>query len=151
MSGRGGNGDFGIVYKTDVIVGGNAALAFGGNFEGTLAAEDELAFGKEGRFLVLFGRCGRIGRSIGKGIAAVHNYETAFFTLIVDGGAIGVGQVQPVQDNGLLVLGIDLEEAVRRAAGQLVHHLLLGGGVVGCNLVAIYGNDAFSVTGDGGP
>ena len=133
-----------------VIVGGDAAFALGGDGKGTRAAENELAFGEEGRLLILIGRRFGVRSSVGEGVGPVYHHKTALFALVIDGGAFGVGEGYTIQDDSLLVLGINFKEAVRRAAGKLVHNLFLGGGIIHGYMVAVYGNHPVCVTAHGG-
>ena len=133
------------VQHADIVVGGDAGLAAGRSYaERTAAAEDELRFAEEGAFLVFaFGRL-RVFAAVGELVGAVHDHERTFLVLVVDGRAVGIRQVEAVQDDGLLLLAIDLEESVGGRSGELVADLL-GACVVHGHVVAVDGHDAVVV------
>ena len=142
-----------IVHQADVVVGGDAGLALrvpGIDGKQAVAAEDELAFAEEHGLVVLvilldIGG----GRTVGERVRAFHHDIRAFLALVVDGGAVGIGNADAVQDDGLFLGAVHLEEAVFGRAGKFVdEHFAFG--IVDRDLVAIDGNIAIGVALDSG-
>ena len=150
MAGGGFDRDLLGAQEADVVVGGDAGLAGSGHREGAFAAEDQLALAEEGRLLVFrVGRVG-VGGAVREAVGAPEHHEGALLALVVDGGAVAVGQVQAVQRDGLLVCSVGLEEAVGGGAFQDVVDLLVVAGVVGGHVVAVDTDDPVLVSGHAG-
>ena len=128
-------GDVGAGEQAHVIVRGNAAFPLGiigryGELVGAAgrAAEDELALGEEDGFHVFVAAGGVAGAgTIGQGVGAFNIDKGTFAALVVNGGAVGVGEGEAAQPEGLLFLAVQLETAVGRAAAELVNHILRAG------------------------
>ena len=141
----GADGEGRSTQHAHIVIGRDARFAAGGRHaERAAAAENELRFAEEGAFLVfIFGRVG-VFLAVGELVRAVHDDERALLVLVVNGGAVGIRQVQSVQDDGLLLFAVNLEESVLCRAGKLVADRFLGGVVHG-HVVAEDGHDAVVV------
>ena len=150
VPGAGANVKGGTVQQADIVVGGDTGLALRRYVQRAFAAENELAFGEEGRLFVLFVRGGGVAGTVGQRIAAIQDYKAALLALVVDGGSVGIGNGNAVKHQCLLVVGINLQKTVGGGAAELVLYLFFGGGVVHGDLVACHGYNAVFVTGHRG-
>ena len=143
VAGRGIDVDIGLGQGAHVVVAADAGLAVGVDLKIACAAEDELALAEEAGFHILVaGRIGVAG-AVGEIVlrAVVDNDEGALLALVVDGRAVGVGDVDAVEHDGLLFRGVEFEEAVGGGAGQHVADDLAAG-IGGDDVVAADADNA---------
>ena len=146
-----------VAHEMQIVIADDARLARCRDVERSRAAEDELAFAEQNRFLVLGGGRVGIGRPVGQGIVAIQYDERALAfvgcrgrALHVDGRAIGVGDAHTVQRKALFLRAIQFEKTVGRAARKFIHHVFLAG-VNDSHVVAADGDSEIGIRArDGG-
>ncbi len=143
--------DGGTVHQADIIIGSDGRfvlLVQCIDSEQPAAAEDQLSLAEEDRLQVFFPFLGIRRRSaVRERIVAIYGDERTFLVLVVDGRAIRVGDACAVQDDGLFLGPIDLEETVGGGAGKFIDKYLAAG-VVHRDFVAVHGYISITVASD---
>ena len=140
-----------VVHQADIVVRSDAGFALGvQRIDGqqAAAAENQLRLAEQDGLLVLVSFFCIGGRSaVGKGVGTLDHDERAFLVLVVERRAVRVGDTYPVQDNGLFLGPIHLEETIGSGSGELVdEHFALR--IVHRDLVPVHANIAIGVAFD---
>ena len=143
----------GVSQHAEVVVRGDGRFPDGipgRHLEAAAAAHQELSLGEEHRFHVFRRIGGRVqGRAgIAEHIGAFHHHEGALAALVVDGGPVRAGEIEVIQQQGLLFLAVELETAVGGASGQLIHDGFLARILHG-HVLAVHRHDVVVVPLDG--
>ena len=96
--------------EQDIVIAGDAALAVGQHLQMATAAEEQFALAEERRLHVLVGWRVIAAAVLQRVPCAVGQFDVAtLLALAVDGSTSGVGDIHPVEPQGILALAIELE------------------------------------------